>query len=75
MYHYNPNTALEELREDAVLPHPVNLRDMILRTQLAPTEAQELNREFQDYLLRFGEIQKVADGILERLAASKRKAS
>lgn len=75
MYHYNPNTALEELREDAVLPHPVNLRDMILRTRLAATEAQELNREFQDYLLRFGEIQKVADGILERLAASKRKAS
>ncbi len=75
MYHYNPNTALEELREDAVLPHPVNLRDMILRTRLAPAEAQELNREFQDYLARFGEIQKVAQGILERLAASKRKAS
>jgi hypothetical protein len=75
MYHYNPNTALEELREDAVLPHPVNLRDMILRTQLAPAEAQELNREFQEYLLRFGEIQKVAEGILERLATGKRKTS
>jgi len=75
MYHYNPNTALEELREDAVLPHPVNLRDMILRMRLAPTEAQDLNREFQEYLGRFGEIQKVAEGILERLAGSKRKAS
>ncbi len=75
MYHYNPNTALEELREDALLPHPVNLRDMILRTRLAPAEAQELNREFQDYLARFGELQEVADGILERLVASKRKAS
>jgi hypothetical protein len=75
MYHYNPNTALEELREDAVLPHPVNLRDMILRTQLGPAEAQELNREFQEYLLRFGEIQKVAEGILERLATGKRKTS
>lgn len=75
MYHYNPNTALEELREDAVLPHPVNLRDMILRMRLAPAEAQELNREFQDYLGRFGEIQKVAEEILKRLAGSKSKAS
>ena len=31
MYHYDPSTALEELREDATLPNPVHLRDMILR--------------------------------------------
>ena len=37
MYHYDPSTALEELRDDAVLPHPVHLRDMILRTKLDPT--------------------------------------
>src|SRR5438128_2712242 len=29
MYHYNAETALEELQEDALLPHPVKLRDMI----------------------------------------------
>jgi len=75
MYHYDPNTALEELKEDALLPHPVRLRDMILRTRLAPDQAQELNREFQDYLLRFGEIQRVAQSILERLAAGQRKAA
>jgi hypothetical protein len=75
MYHYDPNSALDELRDDAVLPHPVHLRDMILRTKLDPTTALDLNREFQDYLTRFGELQKVAREILERIAAGGRKAS
>jgi len=75
MYHYDPNNALDELRDDAVLPHPVHLRDMILRTKLDPTAALDLNREFQDYLTRFGELQKVAREILERIAAGARKAS
>ncbi|HEY4877528.1 MAG TPA: hypothetical protein VIH97_00245 [Candidatus Acidoferrales bacterium] len=75
MYHYDPNSALDELRDDAVLPHPVHLRDMILRTKLDPTTALDLNREFQDYLTRFGELQKVAREILERIAAGARKAS
>lgn len=75
MYHYDANIALEELQEDAVLPHPVKLRDMILRTQLGPEEAKDLNHEFQDYLNRFGELQKVARGILEKIAAGRRKAS
>jgi len=75
MYHYDPRTALEELRDDAVLPHPVHLRDMILRTKLDATLALDLNREFQDYLVRFGELQKIGRGILERLAQGVRKAS
>ena len=73
MYHYDPTSALDELRDDAVLPHPVHLRDMILRTKLDPTTALDLNREFQDYLTRFGELQKVAREILERIAAGARK--
>jgi hypothetical protein len=73
MYHYDPKTALEELQEDALLPHPVRLRDMIMRIQLQPTEAQALNQEFQDYLTRFGEIQRVARSILEKLAAGNPK--
>jgi hypothetical protein len=73
MYHYDVKIALEELQEEAQLPHPVRLRDMILRTQLGPKEAQLLNHDFQDYLTRFGEIQKVARGILEKLAAGQRK--
>ena len=75
MYHYNPVTALEELQEDAVLPHPVKLRDMILRNKLGPQEAQVLNQEFQEYLTRFGEIQRVARGILEKLASGNRKSA
>ena len=75
MYHYDPKTALDELRDDAVLPHPVHLRDMILRTKLDPTTALELNRDFQEYLTSFGEVQNTARGILERLAVGERKAS
>jgi len=73
MYHYNPQTALEELQEEALLPHPVKLRDMILRNQLGPQDAQLLNHDFQEYLTRFGELQKIARGILDKLATGQRK--
>jgi hypothetical protein len=73
MYHYNPTRALEELQEDGLLPHPVKLRDMILRNQLGPQDAQLLNHEFQEYLSRFGELQKLGCTILETLSAGKRK--
>lgn len=75
MYHYNPKVALEELQEEALLPHPVKLRDMILRNQLGPQEAQSLNHDFQEYLTRFGELQTIARGILDRLAAGQRKSA
>ena len=75
MYHYDPTIALEELNEDALLPHPVKLRDMIMRIKLGPQEAQAMNAEFQDYLTRFGETQKVARGILEKLSAGQRKSA
>ncbi|HMD42059.1 MAG TPA: hypothetical protein VKH45_03200 [Candidatus Acidoferrum sp.] len=73
MYHYDPKQALEELQEEALLPHPVKLRDMILRNQLGPEDAQALNNEFQQYLTRFGELQKLAKEILQQLATGKRK--
>jgi hypothetical protein len=75
MYHYDPNQALEELQEEAILPHPVKLRDMILRNQLGPQDAQLLNHEFQEYLTRFGEIQKLAQSILQKLSSGERKAA
>jgi len=75
MYHYNPEIALEELKEEAMLPHPVKLRDMILRNQLGPQDAQLLNHDFQEYLTRFGELQKIAGGILDRLANGQRKSA
>ncbi|HWY08100.1 MAG TPA: hypothetical protein VNY24_14665 [Candidatus Acidoferrales bacterium] len=73
MYHYDPKIALEELQEEAVLPHPVKLRDMILRNQLGPQDAQLLNHDFQEYLTRFGELQKIAREILDKLATGPRK--
>jgi hypothetical protein len=75
MYHYNPKIALEELQEEAALPHPVKLRDMILRNQLGPQDAQVLNHDFQEYLTRFGELQKIAGGILDKLANGQRKSA
>ena len=66
---FDVKSTLEELKEDALLPHPVRLRDMILRTQLDAPEALELNRELQSYLTHYGETQKVALEILERLVA------
>jgi hypothetical protein len=72
---YDAQSALDELKEDAVLPHPVRLRDMILRTQHNASEALDLNREFQSYLSHYGETQKVAREILEKLAGSVPKSS
>lgn len=66
-------SALDELREDALLPHPVRLRDLILRSKLDPALAVEVNREFQEYLSQFGVAQKTATGLLERIVSSERK--
>lgn len=73
MDHHDVQTALEELREEAVLPHPVRMRDIILRTDLDPQTALDINREFQNYLAHFGETQKIAGRILETLAGHKHK--
>jgi hypothetical protein len=73
MYHYDPETALEELSEDAMLPHPVHVRDMIVRSLLTPDQAIELNRKFQGYLHAFGDAQAVVRPILEQLAGVERK--
>lgn len=65
---YDAKSALDELNEDAVLPHPVRLRDMILRIRFGANDALEINREFQEYLAAFGQTQKIAHEILEKLA-------
>jgi hypothetical protein len=67
MYHYDPNTALEELTEDATLPNPVHVRDMILRKHPSTDKALELNRLFVEYQKFFGEAQKLGKEILRRL--------
>ena len=68
MYHYDPNTALEELTEEATLPNPVHVRDMILRKRLNADKSLELNRLFVEYQKFFGETQKLGKEILKQLA-------
>ena len=70
MYHYNPQTALEELSDEAVLPNPVHVRDMMLRAHLSPDRSLELNRIFVEYQKQFGELQKIGKDLLRELAAS-----
>jgi hypothetical protein len=70
MYHYDPQTALEELQEEALLPNPVHIRDMIVRSRLDPDQALELNRRFQAYLQAFGDAQQIAKLVLEQLAGN-----
>jgi hypothetical protein len=67
-YHYNPEQALEELNEDALLPNPVHVRDMIFRAKLSPVVAVEIDREFESYLSQFGDCQRLVRNILERLS-------
>jgi hypothetical protein len=70
MYHYDPNTAREELTEEATLPNPVHVRDMILRKRLGPDKSLELNRLFLEYQKFFGETQKLGKQILGQLAGA-----
>jgi hypothetical protein len=67
MYHYDPKTALEELTEDAILPNPVHVRDMMLRKQLTADKSLELNRIFVEYQKCFGDTQKLGKEILKQL--------
>jgi hypothetical protein len=68
MYHYDPQTALDELQEEATLPSPVHVRDMIIRARLEPEQALALNQKFQSYLQAFGDAQQAAKAVLEQLA-------
>jgi hypothetical protein len=70
MYHYDAQTALDELTEEAILPNPVHIRDMILRKRLSPDQSLELNRIFLEYQKFFGETQKLGKEILKHLAGS-----
>lgn len=67
MYHYDPATALEEMRDDAALPNPVHMRDMLLRAHLDADHSLEMNRVFVEYQKHFGEALKLGKQILERL--------
>jgi hypothetical protein len=62
-------TALEELNEDALLPNPVQVRDMLFHAKLKPEQSLELNRRFTEYQRHFGEALKLAKELLGDLAA------
>ena len=68
MYHYDPKTTLEEITEEAILPNPVHVRDMLLREQLTPERSLELNRIFGEYQKSFGEALKLGKELLRQLA-------
>jgi len=69
MYHYDPDAALDELREEAVLPNPVHVRDMLLRAKLKPEQSLELNRLFLEYQKQYGELQRIGQQLLDHLTA------
>jgi hypothetical protein len=70
---YDPVAALDDLREEAILPNPVRVRDMILRTGHGPEEALDLNRKFTAYQHAFAEAQRLAAELLDELSHSPKK--
>ncbi|MBV9072972.1 MAG: hypothetical protein JOZ10_05010 [Acidobacteria bacterium] len=64
----NPQQALEDLNEEALLPNPVKVRDMLFHAKLAPEQSLELNRQFTEYQKHFGDALKLAKEILGKLA-------
>ncbi len=69
MERFDPALALEELNEEARLPNPVLMRDMLLRAHLVPEQSLELNRQFVEYQKHFGEALKIGKALLNDLVA------
>ncbi len=67
MESYDPKDLLDAIDDDRVLPHPVLVRDVMARTVLTPADSIELQRYFQEYLLHYGEAERTARELLERL--------
>jgi len=64
----DPHDALQDLNDEALLPNPVKVRDMLFHAKLAPDQSLELNRQFTDYQKHFGEALKLAKEILSKLS-------
>lgn len=64
----NPLDVLQDLKEEAMLPNPVKLRDMLFHAKLTPDLSLELNRQFTEYQKHFGEALKLGQQILSKLA-------
>lgn len=70
---FDPAAALEDLREEAVLPNPVRVRDMILRSKHSPEQALDLNRKFTAYQQAFAAAQRLAGELLAELSHTVQK--
>jgi len=66
-YHYDPQRALEELDENATLPNPVHLRDMLARTYLDEPRVVEMTRLFLDYQKHYAAAMELARRYLRTL--------
>jgi hypothetical protein len=64
MDRFDPAAALEELNEEARLPNPVHMRDLLLRAHLEPKDSLELNRQFTEYQKHFAEALKLGKSLL-----------
>ena len=67
-YHYNPEVALEELDEKVLLPNPVAMRDMLVRTALPTERTVEANRLFTEYQKNFAAAMRLGKEFLTLLA-------
>jgi hypothetical protein len=66
----DPREALQDVNDEALLPNPVKVRDMLFHAKLSPDQSLELNRQFTEYQKHFGEALKLAKQILAKLAGS-----
>jgi hypothetical protein len=66
----DPRETLQDVNDEALLPNPVKVRDMLFHAKLAPDQSLELNRQFTEYQKHFGEALKLAKQILAKLAGS-----
>jgi len=64
----DPKDVLQDLNDEALLPNPVKVRDMLFHAKLAPDQSLDLNRQFTEYQKHFGEALKLAKQILGKLA-------
>lgn len=77
MYHYDPETALIELKEEGLLPNAVHMRDMVFRAHLDTDDSIAVSRLLQEYITHFGEAMGKGREILNKLGeiADKRAAN
>jgi hypothetical protein len=68
MYHYDPEAALMELKEEGLIPNAVHMRDMVFRAHLDADASIVMNRLLQEYITHFGEALEKGREILSQLS-------